>query len=119
MKKPQWILIGITLMFACVLLGIFLGRNMTRNYIAISNTTQSTSTESTQENQTNDGKIDINTATQQQLMLLPGVGETIAKRIIEYRTENGEFAAVEDLLMVNGIGEKKLDQMKPYIKVVK
>ena len=50
-------------------------------------------------------------------MLLPGVGETIAKRIIEYRTENGEFAAVEDLLKVNGIGEKKLDQMKPYIKV--
>lgn len=117
MKKPQWILIGITAVFACVLLGVFLGRNMTRNYISIRNTTPSETAVATERDQTDDGRIDINTATEQQLTLLPGIGETMAKRIIEYRTENGKFTTIEDLMKVNGIGEKKFLQMKPYIKV--
>ncbi len=53
-------------------------------------------------------KININTATAQQLMELKGVGEKLAQRIIEYRTQNGPFAAVEDLTKVNGIGPKIL-----------
>ena len=117
MKKPQWILVGITVMFACVLLGVFWGRNMTRNYIPVSNITPSASDVSSQENHVNDGRININTATEQQLTLLPGIGNTIAKRIIEYRTENGDFNTVEDLMKVNGIGEKKFTQIEPYIMV--
>ena len=50
-------------------------------------------------------------------MLLPGVGEKTAKKIIEYRTENNGFTTVEDIMNVSGIGEKKFEQMKPYIKV--
>ena len=116
MKKPQWILVGITVMFACVLLGVFLGRNLTHNYISVGNTMPSSTGESPQQNKPNDGRININTATEQQLTLLPGIGETIAKRIIEYRTENGNFTTVEDLMKVSGIGEKKFEQMKPYDK---
>ena len=117
MKKQAWILIGITGMFFCVLLGVFLGRNMTRNYIPVNNIIQNTTEELSETKENNDGKININTATEQQLMLLPGVGETTAKKIIEYRTENDGFNTIEDIMNVSGIGEKKFAQMKPYIKV--
>ena len=116
MKKPQWVLLGITAAFFCILVGVFIGRNMTHAYIPVNDAMNSQTGDPTESKQSNDGKIDINTATEQQLMLLPGVGETTAKRIIEYRTENNGFAVIEDLMKVSGIGEKKFEQMKPYIK---
>jgi len=61
--------------------------------------------------------LDINTATAEQLQQLPGVGETIAERIVKYREENGPFSKAEDLLNVEGIGEKKLEKIKPLIEV--
>ena len=117
MKKQAWILIAITGMFTCVLIGIFIGRNMKHNYLHINDMPQAETQNSTEDTQENDGRININTATEQQLMLLPGVGETTAKKIIEYRTENNGFNTVEDIMNVSGIGEKKFAQMKPYIKV--
>jgi len=53
-------------------------------------------------------KIDINTATQAQLEMLNGVGSSTAKAIIEYRSQNGTFSSVEELVNVKGIGDKKL-----------
>ena len=117
MKKQAWIFIVITGMFACVLFGLFFGRNMTRNYVPIDNALASTTGGSTEIVQNNDGKINLNTATEQQLMLLPGVGETTAQKIIQYRTDNNGFTTIEDIMNVSGIGEKKFEQMKPYIKV--
>jgi competence protein ComEA len=117
MKKPQWILVGITAAFCCVLIGLFVGRNTTHTYIPVNSAIQSQTEASTGIHQSNDGKINLNTATAQQLMLLPGVGETTAQKIIEYRTENDGFTTIEDIMKVNGIGEKKFEQLKPYIKV--
>lgn len=54
-----------------------------------------------------DGKISINQSTKEQLEKLPGVGESLAERIIAYRKEQGKFQNVEDLKNVSGIGEKK------------
>lgn len=113
MKKPQWILIGITAAFLFILIGIFVGRNTAGAYIPAND-----AKETIEQNQSDqNGQIDINAATSEQLQLIPGVGASIAQRIIDYRTENGNFKVIEEIMNVSGIGEKKFAQMKPYIKV--
>ncbi len=59
-------------------------------------------------------KIDINTASKQQLMNIDGIGEVTAENIIEYRTNN-KFKSIEELLNVSGIGEAKYENMKAYL----
>ena len=61
--------------------------------------------------------VDINTADLEDLMTLPGIGETLAQRILDYREENGPFSAAEDLMEVSGIGEKRLDAIRDFISV--
>ncbi|MBO9129575.1 helix-hairpin-helix domain-containing protein [Bacillus sp. 165] len=64
-----------------------------------------------------EGKIAINQATAEQLQEIPGVGPSKAANIIRYREEQGAFQKLEDLLEVDGIGEKSLEKMKDYIIV--
>lgn len=59
--------------------------------------------------------VNINTATQTELETLPGIGPSIALKIINYRKENGKFSNVEELKNVNGIGENKFEAMKKYV----
>lgn len=61
--------------------------------------------------------ININTATLEELDLLPGIGEVTAARIIDYRERMGWFTSVEQLLDVERIGEKTLEKIRPYITV--
>jgi competence protein ComEA len=65
----------------------------------------------------NDGRININSATAQQLDTLPGVGPTTAKAIVSYRSQKGPFSSVDDLLNVPGIGPAKFAAMKSKIRV--
>jgi len=65
-----------------------------------------------------EGKIDINTATEAELATLPGIGNGIAKRIIEYREENIGFKSVDELIMVNGIGRKKYEKIKDLVIIM-
>ena len=67
------------------------------------------------ENET--GKVNINTAKQTELETLPGIGPTIALRIIEYRKENGEFTDIEELKEVEGTGEAKWEQIKDFVEI--
>lgn len=62
-------------------------------------------------------KVNINTATLEELQTLDGVGESKAKSIIKYREENGTFAKIEDLLNVSGIGENLYESIKEHITI--
>lgn len=77
------------------------------------------SVESNQRSQTVslDGLININTANQEELESLPGIGAVRAKAIIAYRTQNGYFLTINDLLKVNGIGETTFDALKQLVTV--
>ena len=116
MKKTPWIILGITGVFLCVLLGVFIGRNFFTNYIPVDSITNTNASEAT-ENRQNTNGLDLNTATLQQLMLLPGIGETLGQRIIDYRTEHNGFTSVDELKQVSGIGDKKFAQIAPYVNV--
>lgn len=62
-------------------------------------------------------QVNINTATQTELETLPGIGPSLALRIIEYRKENGKFNSIEDIKNVTGIGDKKYEDLKNLIKI--
>lgn len=64
-----------------------------------------------------DGRININTATAHELRTLDGIGETKAYAIIEYREEHGNFKSVDELVNVSGIGEKTVDRLRDMITV--
>lgn len=79
---------------------------------------QVSETDSPQAEQAADGQtgiININTATSTQLQTLNGIGDTYARRIIEYREANGGFDSIDELINVKGIGEKRLENIRPYI----
>lgn len=61
--------------------------------------------------------VDLNTATQAKLMDLPGIGESKAKAIIDYRQKNGGFQSIEEIMKVKGIGQKTFDTFKDRISV--
>jgi competence protein ComEA len=63
------------------------------------------------------GMIDVNSATLYDLIQLPGIGKVTALNIIDYRTVHGPFRSVDELIEVKGIGEKKLEMLKPYVNI--
>ena len=66
---------------------------------------------------TENGKVNINTADENGLTQLPGIGETRARRIIAYRQEHGLFSSTEDLKNVSGIGDSIYESLEEYISV--
>ncbi len=62
-------------------------------------------------------KIDLNSAGIKELESIPGIGKVLAKRIVEYRKKYGLFKSLEELVRVKGIGSKKLNILKKYLKI--
>jgi len=64
-----------------------------------------------------DSQVDLNTSTVKELQQLPGIGKGLAKRIVDYRTANGPFKTVEDLIRVKGVGKKPFARMQDRLTV--
>ena len=62
-------------------------------------------------------KININTASAQELELIPGIGPVLSQRILKYRKDIGRFQSIEELKKISGIGEKRFEQIKDYVTV--
>lgn len=69
------------------------------------------------DSESDSGLININTATEEELETLPGIGEELAARIVAYRSEYGPYQTVEDITNVNGIGDGRLSAIRDYITV--
>lgn len=122
-KQPFSILLLITCVFAAFTLGLFIGRNHTKSDMVLSvlptkpahnaPIVQPTSPEQTKPEIR--FPLDINTASQQELEQLPGIGPELAGRIVLFRSTNGPFAVPEDLMNVDGIGPGKLEALLDLI----
>lgn len=63
-------------------------------------------------------RLDLNTATKEQLLTLPGIGPVLAQAILDERARRGRFTAITDLLAVKGIGQARLEKLTPFVCVI-
>jgi len=70
-----------------------------------------------QQSRHNESRMNINSATALELESLPGIGATMAARIIDFRERNGPFRRAEHLMMVRGISDKKFRELQPLITI--
>lgn len=125
------VLSGIFLAFLFFTLGFFFARTQLSNSVVISRVStpaaelsitessaiEPSGTESIPVSTKSDVSfpIDVNTASAAELIELPGIGEVLAQRIVDYRAEHGEFREIEELMDVEGIGQSRLNNLRPYV----
>ena len=117
-KGGTFLLLGLTIAFLGFIVGMLVGRSIHREPVTIQLTTESTAFMTVDDNSTAPAeRININTASEEVLDTLPGIGPVIAKRIVKYRKEQGPFQKTTDLSYVEGIGPEKLLAILDFITV--
>jgi len=113
--KTEWILLGLTGVFLCGLLGLFF-----QDQTQMQETGIATEISVPQEEILPDlSPLNLNAASPEKLEQLPGIGEELARRIVEYRESSGPFETAEQLMEVPGIGEGKFAALEGRITVEK
>ena len=111
----KWAITGVGILCLVFFLGIFVGRRSFQS--PTSSPAVPAEAPSTETLPVTIETINVNTATTEQLQTLPGIGQTLAQRIVSYREANGPFEAIMELTNVDGIGESKLEAILPYISL--
>ena len=112
--KSEIILLGLTAVFLCALAGLSLRDRQDR----VPGVVIETEAEVPWEEIAPDfPPVDLNTATAEELDTLPGIGESLARRIIAYREANGPFGSIEEIMEVSGIGEAKFAELEDRVTV--
>ena len=88
---------------------------ITNTDILIENNGENIIEETNTSTNNSNGSININKATEAELDTLPGIGPSLASKIVEYREQNGKFSTIEDIKNVTGIGESKYESIKDFI----
>ena len=115
--KIEWLLLAVTALFLGFLLTLF-WKDRAAMATDGTGTAVETEIEVPQEAiQPDLSPLDLNSATEEELAELPGSGEELARRIVEYRTENGPFESAEDIMEVSGIGEGKFAVLESRVTV--
>ena len=123
LKRLAAFVIPALALLACgVMLGIFLMQTRTAGTISVQRAAPDEPEEAVQmvmeePSDAADDRLDLNTATAAELQELPGIGEVIAQRIIDYRELCGRFLDPEQLMEVDGIGQAKYEQLRELVTV--
>ena len=121
MKKRGWVALGaLVLVFTAFTLGYFFGRNFHRADYTIEMERRPAplhTPEETAQQSVEAVKVNLNTATVDELCQLDGVGKVIAERIVAYREAHGGFQRTDELINVSGIGVATYEELEPYVTV--
>ena len=115
LKKKAKICIGIILFLAISAAGVLVEHFEKDAFVVETVVTDDVPSYVSESESEIDGKININSADIEQLVVLKGIGEATAKKIIAYREENGPFVTIEEIMKVPGIGENKFEDIKDFI----
>lgn len=115
----QKILLAVTALFVTFTLAFFIGRSSVHAQITTERAPETMTRELPAPAQEPEAepRVELNRATQAELEALPGIGPVLAERIVAWRSANGPFISVEQIMDVEGIGEKKYAELKDSIYV--